>query len=259
METINDYLPLIIGSLSAIIGIRGFTWDASKTGIHALTKWGYLAIFLTFISLLMATLNVQKRNDEISDVRKIRKLVNREILKNVRYLITPFVRIDNQVYNADSSTINFEILADKNTLAKLLKAPLMLREDRVLGIDEQPYKSDSLSIVQGEGALHDLLQTFGSFLDIKTVIALQDLLNDDFLRSGFAFRDERKKFIPEIKRRINDNTLSDSLRNLPGWNTHNFYYSSNPTRGVNTNRFENLSLLIKRIKLLFVRAKGSYE
>ena len=114
-----DYLPLIIGLLSATIGIMGKSWDEKRKGLKKVTMKGWVTICLALVSFIFASWTIKKKNDQLKGTQNIQAIAHRQTLRGINYLLRSFVEP-----NRSNDTI-FSRLVDTTYLAEIGKTKII--------------------------------------------------------------------------------------------------------------------------------------
>jgi hypothetical protein len=218
-----DYLPLIIGLLSALVGIFGKSWDDTKKGLKQITTKGWIVIFLALSSFGFAAWTISKKNKQLDKIADIKSIANKQILNGINYLLRDLV-----VPNKSNDTIFIE-LKDTSYLADLGNKIIINPDSSgviVNGINGDfihPFELHSANIKYGEGLLNDAIIKYSSVVDPETIIFINNIINDKFYKEKFKLTTQKMYFeiaISEYK----SNWKNDIFPLYTPWSYLGLYY-----------------------------------
>ena len=237
-----EYVPLIISLLSALVGIRGYTWDDKNNRI---TRFGKIIILLSLFSFATAFYTIKIKNHQISDTNSIRKIAYGQIKLGIERMLTP-LEFGSAVKD---SIINFAVLEDTVHLSELFRTSVLnpFKGLIIAGGFDNNYQRDSALIQEGENLLNDVIIKYNKYLDAETIVYINNIISDSYFNRKFKLK-ESSWLIQRAVATQNDSTLSLDKRLHPAFSTYGAYYSTGDING--HHKYNGILSLIKKVKML---------
>ena len=89
MTNTLDYAPSLFAFALAILGVLGHSKDASKDGVKAITRIGWVVISLSFVLLLVGSISVHERHVTQQSERLIANNMRPRLANGVELIVKP--------------------------------------------------------------------------------------------------------------------------------------------------------------------------
>ena len=233
MTNILDYAPSLFAFALAVLGVLGHSKDASKDGIKAITRVGWVVVSLSFFMLLIGSISVHKRHVTQQSERLIANNMRPRLANGVELIVKPLCGSHREFVHETLTADIFELLnSDTNLESVGLKRTV---ERRIFGDHpggsitavwsgirtrsfREPYEVYDYYITEGKLIVESTLDTFGRYFSEDEIVALSNLVLDDFLNTRYHLSGNRAYF---------ESGLLDEQENLgyeSPWNTFGLHY-----------------------------------
>lgn len=205
-----DYLPILIGFISALVGIFGKSWDDQKQGIKRITTKGWITISLAIVSFGVAGWTLHSKKEQLRDRQEqLTSVSNRQIIEGVNYLVRNLI-------NSGSNEEVFKSLKDTTFLIEKGNHPIINPDsvgavmNGITGSYIHPFELFAGNIKYGENLLNDALIKYGGTLNSEVIVKINDILNDKYFKESYSLRTQKDYFeiaIFEYKQNYQNNVI----------------------------------------------------
>ena len=209
----RKYISAFLAFGAAVIGVFGDTHLSDKTGFASITELGWATITIAFVSFIITGISTwrdqRKINWQSLQKEQIRKIANREVWSAANKLLDPFAvflngiaheHYDEEIFIGKTDNIYRAIdMEPEFLLDQLVRNPPI--KDRLAEIDlrkrlslrSEPvyvWQYLSESAIQAGELLDATIMKYGTYLKAETIIAIENLRNDELVHFRFPNLDE---------------------------------------------------------------------
>lgn len=247
-----EFIPIIVAFASALVGVVGNTWNSDQVGIRKVTVTGWVVASLAVISLIYGIQVLQKKNEEIIEVSKIREVAHAQISDGVGFIVRHIT--DGELRKQNSITETLIKLKEKEYQKKIGETRLTQYRgmggvvfDGPLGGFSNPYELYDANISHGKSLLDDSLIKYAQFLKPKTIIQVNEVLNDPFFLNNYTFARHKEYFDQGLQ--DEENGADKSPWNYLGLYYFNAVYWGSGKREGSNEEFNKFISKIERLAL----------
>tara|TARA_R110001632_G_scaffold1368_8_gene5675 strand:- start:4246 stop:4971 length:726 start_codon:yes stop_codon:yes gene_type:complete len=181
-----EYIPIMLAFFSACVAINGDTWNASESGIKKLTRIGWIALFLISITFIYSVTTVysarEKKIEFETDKERISKIINFEITKSLRRILSPFRHIyaDHSSIYVPEEDITIQVLLEDINLKKAQGVCLQNRPKNIVTFPDSGTWNDIFraKISSGIERLESLQNRYSQQMSSELLESIYHLVED---------------------------------------------------------------------------------
>ena len=190
-----DYLPAFLAFTFGVLGVVTKTKDNSKSGIHQITKAGWLFIFLSATSLVFGGYTISAKQVTLEKRAIIADIAREWIVGGISLILKPLCGNDS-VYQETEPAAIFANLASEDNISEVGKQRAkkqawvggkILSSSSLLPYKtfDEIYQLHDYYVSEGESIVMRTLGSFGTYLSEDEIIPISTLLSDSFLNNDY--------------------------------------------------------------------------
>lgn len=252
-----DYLPILIGLLSALLGIFGKSWDENKQGIKRITTKGWITIFIALTSFVFASWTIKAKNEKLSKIADIKTIANQQVLNGVNYMLRDLV-----IPSKSNDTL-FSKLKDTTYLIKIGQQILINPDSSgtiyngINGGFTHSFELHSANIKYGQELMNDAILKYSSVIDPETIVLINNICNDKFFKEKFTLATQIEYFELAIYE-YEENWKNNIVPSYTPWSYLGLYYFNriDEGKGKRAGSFKDFISLMDKIEKLEQHING---
>jgi hypothetical protein len=191
-----DFLSLATVLSATLIGVRGFTWDVTKKGIHKLTFTGWSAIFIALVAAYLSINQIREKNRHLENTEKLKTIAYADINEALDNIRQPFYILLAQVN--DSIRVNpmhfVTAVINRPEMLDSLTRVILEKDDRILDTINffaypklnpgGPYKHLKIweclyhGFSEGNAQLNNSLARFSAYIPDELLVKIVTLMHN---------------------------------------------------------------------------------
>ena len=222
-----DYLPAFLALTFAALGVIARTKDDSRSGIHRITRAGWLFLFLSATAFCYGAYAIQETHIKKSKRDVIAHIARDRIVDGINLMLKPLCGVDRVFDEAEIGT-TFKAVRSIENLSKVGKKRsviwqgtggyLVQRSNLVpFQAFEEPYELYDFYVSEGRKTVTATLSYFGTYLSEDELIAVSKLLADAFLNGDYNLSGKTTFFLMGLED-------EKTTRHKSPWNTLGLHY-----------------------------------
>lgn len=209
---VAEYVPLLLVFVSAVTGIAGKSWDHTKNGFARVTLKGRVLVLIAMLGLIVGVKNTRSSHARLAEVGAVREIADEQPIDGVSMMLYPITsswreppQSDAEKLQAAAAEPTVEALTETRLLPFAdpvedvmanIEAPRLylvgVNGTRVVAHGGPPhrgfralYELIDFFVDVGDAKVRETERTFLSILDPKTIMLLNNILDDEFYKSRY--------------------------------------------------------------------------
>lgn len=179
---------------AALLAVVGDSSDPARKGIDKVTPLGWIAITIAVLSFTVTVIETRrdrrKANWQERQRFEVRGIANRQVLTGLRRLLRPFHDILFKFFSELHMDFDLDRLDDDlNYCIELLSRPTVRNNFATINV-HQWGKFFSETTRDADTLLNDAITKYSGYLKPETIVKVEELRIDDFVRVRMAGMDE---------------------------------------------------------------------